>query len=152
MVIAIFGLILLLAFLPQIISAFSSLKAADKSQADIAEEKKEESLRQDKGALNNTLDTIFGEGTAESLGTFVKSDEEDTLEKLNKSASEALGRKVTFADDTVINADGTISGQSFFELSEKDIEDIRKFRNETFSTEGQIALLNKQKFQKRSFA
>lgn len=151
MVIAIFGLILLLAFLPQIISAFATLKGQDKSQADIVEEKKEEALRQDKGALNNTIDTIFGEGTAESLGTFVKTDEEDTIEKLNISASEALGRKVTFAKDTVINPDGTISGTSFFELSEKDIEDIRKARNQTFSTEEEISVLNKQKFQKRSF-
>lgn len=114
MVIAIFAIILLLAFLPRIIDALGALqdKSADETQEETQEEKEEEQERQQKGALGNTLDFVFGEGSAENLGLLNKTKQEVQLENLNQSATEALGTKVTFDPSTTITKEGIIEAES----------------------------------------
>ena len=113
MVVAIIGILLLLAFLPQIIERFSALatKDADQEQAD----KEEELKRQDKGAVENTVDFIFGEGTAEDLQESSskifspKDPREQTIEDLEKSASETFDTQVKFDPSTKVSSRGIIT-------------------------------------------
>ena len=123
MVIAIFGIILLLAFLPRIIEALGALQSEDKTQEQITEEKETEIKRQEKGALANTVDFIFGEGIAEDLKLTNPPKEDDIIENLNKSATEALGRKVTFDPSTTITKEGIIEADRppTFEATAEDL-------------------------------
>ena len=77
MVVAIIGILILLAILPRLIESFFD-KSQDKTQEEITTEKEEVLKRQEKGALANTVDFIFGEGTANSL-TFDKPPDEDEI-------------------------------------------------------------------------
>lgn len=110
MVIAIFGILLLLAFLPRIIEALGALQNQDTSQ----EEKEKELERQQKGALVNTVDFVFGEETTEKLADAInpKPKFETDLEKLEDAATETFGTKVTFDPSTTVTKEGIIEATS----------------------------------------
>ncbi len=101
MVVALLLLIPILLFLPQIIKAFGELKGADKTQEQIATELEEETIRGDKGAVCNSIDFLFGEGTCKDSGQ--RPDLEDkNQEMVEESADEAEERDTTkTSDDTI---------------------------------------------------
>ena len=145
MVIAIFGIILLLAFLPRIIEALGFLQnTADKTQEQIQEEKEQEIKREEKGALANTVDFIFGEGTAADLAFDKPPDEDQIIKNLNQSATEIFETKVTFDPSTKVTSEGIITAGSppQFELTTQDILTIKNRQEQ---------LQKSKKFQKRSF-
>ena len=134
------SLFLFLVFLPRIVSVLGELtdKSADKTQEEILAEKEAEQERQDKGALANTVDFVFGEGSAENLNLLNKSKEEVTIESLNQSASEALGRKVSFDPSTVVFESGIITADKppTFELTQEDIIAVSNFQQRAIRKAG----------------
>ena len=127
---------LILIFLPQILKGVQGVidtRTDEEKKEDKLREDEQQTRREDEGAVKTGARIIFGDEVIEDLDLFLtggKTREDKIIEKLNESATEALGRQVTFSEETIINHDGTISGQSTFELNETDIQDIIHFKNQ----------------------
>lgn len=139
----------MLAFLPLILQSVNAFKTQTKSDDEIKEEKLAEQKRQDKGAIDNSIDFLFGEGTSEDIDEALnrdiltgKTQNELRIERLEDSASEKLGRDVTFAEDTIIDKEGRISGSPpTFKLNEQDLLDIQRARDQNKTSEAEIILV-----------
>lgn len=110
----IIGILALLFFLPRLSEGFGLLfpKSADKTQEQIQEEKEAALIRDEKGALGNTLDFVFGEGTVEEIFGSKQTKQDEIIQNLNQSATEALGTKVTFDPSTNVSKEGIITAES----------------------------------------
>ena len=115
------GGIALLILLPKLLEILDFRTASEK-RLDAQEEKK----RQEKGAIGNTVDFLFGEGTVASLGTRAS-----TPEELSAKFSKTFGSKVTFDKSTRVDPKtGIITADKppTFNLSEQEKLIIRNSR------------------------
>ena len=126
----------MLIFLPKILQIIKSASAdtPEQSEEDKLKEEQDQDLRDEKGAVGNTVDFLLGEGAVENLKTELlrdaitgKTQDELRIDNLNKLASDKLGSQVTFPEDTIIKKDGTITSSTSptFVLSPEDIIAIR---------------------------
>lgn len=140
MVVAIIGIILMLAILPQLLQTLRLFKSDTKSDDQIKEDKLDEEARQEKGATCNSIDFLFGEGTCAELdkqantGVLTgKTEEQLRIEILeeNLQGEEFFGEGFMLGENTTLDSGtGIIESDTSptFKLSAQDIADINESR------------------------